>query len=206
MTAAPRPQIARSHRAAPPAPQEERGPLAAVVTATFPAVLAILQGVLANPSAGAAVGLTPAHYAKLALKAFWSATFMGIPDALLEDGQFRGWMAALHELLRRPLPMVRACLCVLLRVCVRVWVCVGVWVWVSVWRGAEGWSCAFSGWGHAAWGQRQGADNSWRGASAAAPQPRSRQAPLVLTARAARPSPLRAQLSPRHCLQRSPRR
>lgn len=88
--------------------EEERGPLGQLVAATFPALVAILRGVLSNPSAGASAGLTPAHYAKLALKVFWSATFMGIPDALLADEQFGGWMGAIHELLRRQLPADQA--------------------------------------------------------------------------------------------------
>lgn len=87
---------------------DERGPLVTLVGATFPALVAILRGVLANPAAGAAAGLTPAHYVKLALKVFWSATFMGIPDALLAEEQFAGWMGAVHETLRRPLPADQA--------------------------------------------------------------------------------------------------
>lgn len=89
-------------------PQEERGPLVQIINTTFPALLPILHGVLANPAAGATAGLTPAHYVKLAFKVFWSCTFMGIPDALLADNQFRGWMGGVHDVLRRALPMVRA--------------------------------------------------------------------------------------------------
>ncbi|KAI8465003.1 MAG: armadillo-type protein [Monoraphidium minutum] len=84
--------------------EEERGPLVHVITTTFPALLTILHGVIANPAAGASAGLAPAAYAKLVLKVFWSATFMGIPDALLADEQFRGWMGGLHDMLRRPPP------------------------------------------------------------------------------------------------------
>jgi hypothetical protein len=88
--------------------QEERGPLTAIITTTFPALLSILHAVLANPSAGVAVGLSPSHYVKLILKVFWSATFMGIPDILLADDQFQGWMGGLHDVLRRHPPAVRA--------------------------------------------------------------------------------------------------
>ena len=77
-----------------------------IINTTFPALVPILQGVLANPAAGAAVGLSPAHYVKLVFKIFWSATFMGIPDALLTDSQFSGWMGGIHEVLRRTLPLV----------------------------------------------------------------------------------------------------
>lgn len=85
--------------------EEERGPLNQIINTTFPALLPILHGVLANPAAGAAIGLTPAHYVKLVFKVFWSSTFMGIPDALLNDEQFNGWMKGLHDVLRLTLPL-----------------------------------------------------------------------------------------------------
>lgn len=84
--------------------EEERAPLVLIVDTNFPALLTILRGVLANPAAGAPAGLTPSHYVKLVLKVFWSATFMGIPTALLRDDQLAGWVSALHDVLRRPPP------------------------------------------------------------------------------------------------------
>jgi hypothetical protein len=92
--------------------QDERAPLTEIINTTFPVLLGILRGVLANPAAGATVGLTPSHYARLVLKVFWSSTFMGVPDALLADEQFSGWTAALHEMLTRLPPVVRRdCIC-----------------------------------------------------------------------------------------------
>lgn len=78
-----------------------------IMNATFPLLVPILHGVLASAGAGAAAGVTAAHYVKLCFKVFWSATFMGIPDVLLGDEQFGGWMRGLHEVLTRALPLVR---------------------------------------------------------------------------------------------------
>jgi hypothetical protein len=38
---------------------------------------------------------------------FWSATFMAVPDLLLNMEQFSGWMMCLHQAMRKPLPWVR---------------------------------------------------------------------------------------------------
>lgn len=43
---------------------------------------------------------------KLALKTFWSLTYMGVPRVLLQEAQFTGWMTVLHEFLAKPVPQV----------------------------------------------------------------------------------------------------
>lgn len=47
-----------------------------------------------------------AEYLKLICKIFWSTTYMGIPDTLLQPPQFLGWMEAIRALLLRPVPLV----------------------------------------------------------------------------------------------------
>lgn len=43
-------------------------------------------------------------YIKLVCKTFWSATYMGVPAALLQREAFLGWMGALHAALVQPQP------------------------------------------------------------------------------------------------------
>ena len=47
-----------------------------------------------------------AELLKLICKAFWSATYMGIPDMLLQQDQFIGWMTCIHTLMDMPVPKV----------------------------------------------------------------------------------------------------
>lgn len=47
-----------------------------------------------------------AEVLKLICKIFWSATWMGIPDILLQESQFVGWMTGFHKLLVKPVPQV----------------------------------------------------------------------------------------------------
>lgn len=47
-----------------------------------------------------------AEVLKLICKVFWSATWMGIPDILLQESQFVGWMTGFHKLLVKPVPQV----------------------------------------------------------------------------------------------------
>lgn len=47
------------------------------------------------------------EFIKLICKVFWSATFMGIPELLVQQEHFQGWMMAFHTALRKPLPWVR---------------------------------------------------------------------------------------------------
>lgn len=49
-----------------------------------------------------------AEVLKLICKVFWSATWMGIPDILLQESQFVGWMTGFHKLLVKPVPQVNA--------------------------------------------------------------------------------------------------
>lgn len=51
--------------------------------------------------------LEAAEVLKLALKTFWSAMYMGVPKAMLQQEQFAGWMTAFHTLMARPVPQVR---------------------------------------------------------------------------------------------------
>jgi len=41
------------------------------------------------------------------MQIFWSATFMAVPELLLNMEQFSGWMMCLHQAMRKPLPWVR---------------------------------------------------------------------------------------------------
>jgi hypothetical protein len=49
---------------------------------------------------------------KLCCKIFWSCSYMEIPDVLLQDAQFAGWMQALLTFVTQPVPAVgvRQCL------------------------------------------------------------------------------------------------
>lgn len=80
--------------------EEDRAPLKDLIAATFPALLALLQQLQQNPSPSPQVAL----HAKLVLKVFWSATFMGVPDALLQQEQFAGWLTCLHHALTTRVP------------------------------------------------------------------------------------------------------
>lgn len=35
---------------------------------------------------------------------FWSVMYMGVPNKMLEQEQFVGWMTAFHNLITRPVP------------------------------------------------------------------------------------------------------
>lgn len=48
-----------------------------------------------------------AELLKLICKAFWSATYMGIPEMLLQQDQFVGWMTCIHSFMDTPVPKVR---------------------------------------------------------------------------------------------------
>ena len=61
----------------------------------------LVQGLLQS---GAAPEV--AELLKLICKAFWSATYMGIPDTLLQQDQFVGWMTCIHALMEMPIPKV----------------------------------------------------------------------------------------------------
>ena len=61
-----------------------------------------LQGLLQTGSQAEVV----AELLKLTCKAFWSATYMAIPDLLLQQDQFVGWMTCIHSLMEKPVPKV----------------------------------------------------------------------------------------------------
>lgn len=82
--------------------QDDRGPLDDIINTSFPVLLPILQNLVANPSPATHL----AEYVKLVCKIFWSSTFMGIPAVLLQQQQFSGWMTALHQAVRKPVPWV----------------------------------------------------------------------------------------------------
>ncbi|DBB04276.1 hypothetical protein WJX77_005934 [Trebouxia sp. C0004] len=79
---------------------EERVPLDAIVKTTFPTLLQVFQGLLQSGSQAEIA----AELLKLICKAFWSATYMGIPDMLLQQDQFIGWMTCIHTLMDMPVP------------------------------------------------------------------------------------------------------
>ena len=47
-----------------------------------------------------------AEYLKLVCKIFWSATYMCIPDVLLQPEQFAGWMNGIHLAVTKAVPVV----------------------------------------------------------------------------------------------------
>jgi len=63
---------------------------------------AVIQGLLQSGSQAEIA----AELLKLICKAFWSATYMGIPDMLLQQDQFIGWMTCIHTLMDMPVPKV----------------------------------------------------------------------------------------------------
>ncbi len=63
---------------------------------------AVMQGLLQSGSQAEIA----AELLKLICKAFWSATYMGIPDMLLQQDQFIGWMTCIHTLMDMPVPKV----------------------------------------------------------------------------------------------------
>jgi hypothetical protein len=46
------------------------------------------------------------EFIKLICKVFWSASFMTIPQLLVQQEHFQGWMMALHTAMRKQLPWV----------------------------------------------------------------------------------------------------
>jgi hypothetical protein len=66
------------------------------------ALHAVMQGLLQLGSQAEIA----AELLKLICKAFWSATYMGIPDMLLQQDQFIGWMTCIHTLMDVPVPKV----------------------------------------------------------------------------------------------------
>ena len=64
--------------------------------------MSMLQGLLQSGSQAEIA----AELLKLICKAFWSATYMGIPDMLLQQDQFVGWMTCIHTLMDMPVPKV----------------------------------------------------------------------------------------------------
>jgi hypothetical protein len=74
-----------------------------VIAATFPILLRLWTGLLSNP---AAEPLQLAEFQKLICKIFWSATFMGMPDIVVTEEGFNGWMGCLHQAVTRPIPWV----------------------------------------------------------------------------------------------------
>jgi len=45
-----------------------------------------------------------AEFMKLICKVFWSATFMAVPELLLQTEQFSGWMMVLHQAMGKTCP------------------------------------------------------------------------------------------------------
>ena len=79
--------------------EEKRVPLHAIVDATFPRLVALLDALLAQPP--------NAEYAELALlatKVMWSVTQLALPPLLLDPKLMDGWFSTLTNLLEQPLP------------------------------------------------------------------------------------------------------
>lgn len=64
--------------------------------------MAFFQGLLQTGSAAEEV----AELIKLICKALWSATYMSIPDTMLQQDQFMGWMTCIHTVMEMPIPKV----------------------------------------------------------------------------------------------------
>jgi hypothetical protein len=77
--------------------EEDRAPLKEMIAATFAPLLTLLQHLQAHPAA--ATSPQVALQTKLVLKIFWSSTFMGVPDEMLRQEQFAGWLTCLHHAL-----------------------------------------------------------------------------------------------------------
>jgi len=70
------------------------------------ALLRILQQLVASPAPTAP---EVCLCMRLALKAFWSATYMGIPDPLAQPATMNEWMGTLLVALAQTAPEVRVC-------------------------------------------------------------------------------------------------
>uniref|UniRef100_A0A7R9YU85 Importin N-terminal domain-containing protein n=1 Tax=Chlamydomonas euryale TaxID=1486919 RepID=A0A7R9YU85_9CHLO len=78
----------------------ERDPLREITSAALPVLLQLLQQLLLNTSGSNQVAML----IKLVCKIFWSCTYMEIPDVLLQDAQFVGWMQCLLAFATQPVP------------------------------------------------------------------------------------------------------
>lgn len=78
----------------------ERAVLYGVVREAFPQLLSVLQSLLALPGCSPEV----AELLKLCLKTFWSSIYLDIPPLLQDAPVFHAWMAAVGQLIERPLP------------------------------------------------------------------------------------------------------
>ena len=72
----------------------DKAALEGVVAALFPGVRAVAAAAVASRTADPAA----ADLAKLALKCFWSATYVGVPAPLLEPGELGAWLETLLAL------------------------------------------------------------------------------------------------------------
>ena len=89
-------------------------PLVALPRVSEHRVRVLLQGLLQSGSHAEIV----AELLKLICKALWSATYMGIPDMLIQQDHFVGWMTCLHTLMDMPVP--KACLDFLPACCIQL--------------------------------------------------------------------------------------
>ncbi|KAG1660790.1 hypothetical protein FOA52_011331 [Chlamydomonas sp. UWO 241] len=80
--------------------EAERAPLNSIASAALPVLLQLLQQLLASPAGTNQVAML----IKLCFKIFWSCTYMEIPDVILQDAQFAGWMQALLTFVTQPVP------------------------------------------------------------------------------------------------------
>eukprot|EP00891_Asterochloris_glomerata_P009638 jgi/Astpho2/9638/fgenesh1_pm.00146_%23_24_t len=80
--------------------EDDKGPLLEIVDGTFTLVLQLFQHCLDLNSPDPGVG----ELLKLVCKAFYSATYMGVPPYLLRPHPFAQWMTCFHTLLLRPVP------------------------------------------------------------------------------------------------------
>lgn len=80
--------------------ESERAPMTELVNTALPLLLQIFNQLLTAPQQTPEV----ATYIKLVAKVFWSTTYMGIPDLLLQPEMFNGWMTALLTAVGQQLP------------------------------------------------------------------------------------------------------
>lgn len=81
--------------------EDDRPHLNAILNTTLPVLLQIFNSLLSLDTHDPQIAV----YLKLVCKVFWSATYMGIPDVLLQPEQFMGWMTGVHLALMKPLPL-----------------------------------------------------------------------------------------------------
>lgn len=78
----------------------ERQPLEHIANECMPMLLDLIEHMLSQGVEDAQA----AELMKLALKTFWSSTYLDLPQHLAREDVFHSWLSALHKLLLQPVP------------------------------------------------------------------------------------------------------